>query len=100
MSAEALATLYIEMDGDDAVRNAVAGGDFRGADLDLAEQDLIRSAAAEDLPEVIPFSSQLSMPSRHAAISYIGKNIAAPQAQAQWLSFFDQRQLAHIAPGL
>lgn len=99
MSAEALATLYMEMDDDDAVRRSVVGGDYGGADLDAGEQILIRQAAGEELPEVLGFAAQVSMPSRFAAIDYIGKNLSSPQAQGSWLAFFDQRQLAHIAPG-
>jgi len=49
---------------------------------------------------VVAFSYQVALPARHAAIDYVGKNISSPTTQASWLSFFDQRQLAHIAPGM
>lgn len=99
MSAEAMATLYLELDDDDARRRSIAAGDFGDADLDDAERDMIRRAAAEELPEVIPFSADLVMPNRFAALDYIGKNLTSPVAEASWLAQFNSRQLAHIAPG-
>lgn len=100
MSAEALAALYIQMDDDEAVRRSLAAGDFAGADLDDTEQALLRAAASEELPEVIPFSSKLILPARFAAIDHIGKHLSSPTSQASWLANFDQRQLSHIAPGM
>ena len=99
MSAENVATLYMQLDDDEQARSAIAGGDFGSLELTAAEAELIRAAASEQLPEVIGFGNTLLLPARHAAIDYVGKNLTAPGAQAGWLTFFDERQLAHIAPG-
>ena len=100
MSAESVATLYMQLDDDEEARVAIAGGDFGSLELTEPEAELIRAAAAEQLPEVIGFGNTLLLPARHAAIDYVGKNLTSPGAQAGWVSFFDQRELAHIAPGL
>jgi hypothetical protein len=99
MSAEAVATLYMQLDGDEDARRRIAAGELGDVDLDDAERAIIQAAAAEELPEVILFAATVPLPNRYAAIDYIGKNLSSPGAQAQWLGFFDQRQLAHIAPG-
>jgi hypothetical protein len=89
----------MELDTDDEARSRIAAGELGDAELDDAERAMIRAAAAEELPEVVLFANTVQLPNRYAAINYVGKNLSSPQAQASWLTFFDQRQLAHIAPG-
>jgi hypothetical protein len=103
MAAETVARLYIDMDGDDALRRLLANGTFppsRG-DLTPDEMALVQAAAREELPDVVGFEASddhLELPGRSAAIEHIGTNLTSPEARAEWQDFFEQHQLDRIAP--
>jgi hypothetical protein len=105
MAAETVARLYIDMDGDEALRRLLAAGSFpasRGA-LTPDERALVRAAAAEELPDVVGFEASdepIELPGRFAAIEHINKNLTSPAAEAEWQDFFEQHRLERIATSM
>ncbi len=95
MAAEDLARVYMRIDDDDALRAAVAAGDFSGvgADLDEYERRLLSDAATEDMPDVTGYALQPGQkvgvwaPYHYGATQYITRNVSDPGVQATFLDW-------------
>ncbi len=96
MAAEDLARIYMRIDDDDALRAAVAAGDYSdlgGADLDEYERRLLRDAATEDMPDVAGFALEPGQkvgvwaPYHYVATQYITRNVSDPGVQATFLDW-------------
>jgi hypothetical protein len=96
MAAEDVARIYMVLDENDSIRNAIASGDFSTVDasrLDDYERRLLTDAAGEELPDVTGFAFQpgerltVWAPYRHITINYATTRMTSPAMQAEFLNY-------------